>query len=399
MKCPCVYLYAVSVLAQTPVDLPPVRPGVQFHYAMKASASDALFEVAPGEPLPPGLALDPHTGVISGAVAKPQAEPYRFSVAVRDSYGQTLTLRFSLPVTPPPLTVTLPGGRVAAATVTAVVGFEQAGASAASGTQRFFLDLSAHRPLPMNPRWRWWGDVRILSVPQQVDAPVVQLGSALANRAAALKINELAEAGEFVTGIEYLLAFAHSTELTAFVGAGAIGVLDPKRTLAIYQTPAPGSAQYSRFIREFPEAAGKLYVGFLPPDRDRFYRQYVGGLRLTSAKGGAVAVSLGQNELISGGRLAGITGRIDASYRFRPSDSGNPLAGVYLFGSAVLQLSGAQAHNPFVLQPAGNDISGYHPGVALIPVAGSRDLYRIGIGLDLISALNSRKRTQPAGGK
>lgn len=65
------------------------------------------------------------------------------------------------------------------------------------------------------------------------------------------------------------------------------------------------------FLKLFPEAAGKTNIAFVTPARDRFYRQYYGGLRvktffydkhdqLINQFPAIFDVSVGQNELVTG---------------------------------------------------------------------------------------------------
>ena len=49
--------------------------------------------------LPPGLAIDPDTGIISGVPTTPQADPYIFTVTVDDGEGGVTTVELSLQVT------------------------------------------------------------------------------------------------------------------------------------------------------------------------------------------------------------------------------------------------------------------------------------------------------------
>jgi Putative Ig domain len=103
-----------------------------------------------------------------------------------------------------------------------VIGFEQVGASAAASTQKFFLDLFISRPLPLfqrnwencaegedkdcrtlGPKLRLWGDVKIGSYPQQITSGVGAFASSFATQVAQIKVNQLAQAGEFNVGLEY----------------------------------------------------------------------------------------------------------------------------------------------------------------------------------------------------
>src|SRR2546428_328423 len=113
---------------------------------------------------------------------------------------------------------------------TAVVGFEQAGASSARSDQKFFFDFFISRPLPFSksnvdpfgPRVRWWGNVRIASYPQQINTSVAEFATTFANRVGALKVNEIAQFGEFRSGPDIRIkAFDDTRKLIPNFGASA----------------------------------------------------------------------------------------------------------------------------------------------------------------------------------
>jgi len=60
------------------------------------------------------------------------------------------------------------------------------------------------------------------------------------------------------------------------LGGGVITPLSPKSSVQIFAVP---SNQPDFFIR-YPQAVGKQFVAFTLPDRDRFFRQAYGGLRV-----------------------------------------------------------------------------------------------------------------------
>ena len=84
-------------------------------------------------------------------------------------------------------------------------------ASSANPAAKFFFDFFISRPLgqasastdPLGSAYRWWGDVRIASMPLQTAAPLSSLAANLAQQARSLTLNELAQTGEFQTGFEW----------------------------------------------------------------------------------------------------------------------------------------------------------------------------------------------------
>ena len=320
----------------------------------------------------------------------------------------------------------------------AIAGYEQSGGSAAKHTQDFFFDFFISRPLPLGsypcckghedydffgPRLRWWGNVRVASYPQQINAPVATFAADFSNQILSQPVNKLAETAEFVTGLEWRFAqFGHPINgndrdereqfaLSIFGGAGAAGPIEPVETVQLFETPAASSPQRAAFERQFPNAAKSPYIGFISPDRDRFFRQYSVGLRLTTfyvKKGQAgrpdmpymaapamVSVSLGQNEMITGGSLSGGVARFEAFYPLVFAGDRSERAGIlYLFGTAMLHLGGANQSDPLILKPATN-VQAFDPGVALVTAPVNRDVYVIGVGIDLGQLLKKPSKLIP----
>jgi hypothetical protein len=321
----------------------------------------------------------------------------------------------------------------------AIVGYHQAGAAQADHTQNFFFDFFIMRALSKDPLWgsvpdchnqlkgqdgkeksseepkgagRWnlWGDVRIASTPQQVTTAVATFAADFATQVGNLPVNKLAQSADFQSGLEYRLHTWNRQTSTRMLGVvagfGAMGTFEaPSKQVTIYQVPDPGSSQYARFAAEYPTAVKYKYVGFVPPDRDRFYRQYGAGFRLTSfSKGQPLAppsmytFTVGQDEAITAGVLHSLVGRFDVFYPLPVSSTGDYKC-IYLFGTANLRLSRAKNVDPFVLnnpnidpstgKPVATPIQPYDPNVALVTVGSTRDTYRIGVGIDLVNLIQS----------
>jgi hypothetical protein len=360
---------------------------------------------------------------------------------------------------PAPLIVSASGGEVKAAVpikvitrrggliIVPVIGFEQAGASSAQSSQKFFFNFFISRPLPIwgnqgfdptkskkkkngkeeenpcavdplcadrvfGPRMRLWGDVRIASYPQQITSGVGEFATGFATQVAQIKVNQLAQAGEFNTGLDFRLSCFpkifpsigdNSDErvmLSGIAGFGAISPFNPLDVLQIFVNPDPTSAQGPAFYQKFPSSKGFQFTGFTTPDRDRFYWEYSAGVRLTTLyfdqagnqglSPAMVSYSLGQNQLVSGGHSSGWVQKAEAFFplplgkRFEQN-----VTTLYLFGRADMRLSRPHQTTPFILQQADPSITGFNPQVNIISVASNRDLYTIGVGVDAVKLIKS----------
>lgn len=95
--------------------------------------------------------------------------------------------------------------------------------------------------------------------------------------------------------------------------------LSPKDSVELFEVPDENSSQAEAFFTEFPGAKGKEHIAFITPERDRFLRQYYGGLRFRSYTKdldpvtnvnviqdvfpSMLDITFGQNEAVTGGRL------------------------------------------------------------------------------------------------
>jgi hypothetical protein len=312
-----------------------------------------------------------------------------------------------------------------------VLGFEQAGASSTQADQRFFFDYYITRPLPFganvvstntDPKiaakenvygafkkmTHWWGNVRLASYPQQINAPVGEFLSGLSGNVADVKVNEFVQAAEFRTGIDVkIVANDTGSRLSAFAGFGGVGPMDPKQTVSVFKVPdAPAAGQAESINRRqfferypkgtFPGLEDATYVAFSNPDRGRFYRQYAAGLRYTQIRTDAdnnlapasISASFGQHELISRGRAVGVVGVFEAFVPFKLGDTP-----AYIFGRALMSIRRTNDVRPVFLETAIADNQPVPPtaaGVYVISAAADRDVYTVGIGLDPLQIFKKR---------
>jgi hypothetical protein len=232
----------------------------------------------------------------------------RFAVA----YWLLMTVRVW--AQPPPLAV----ARV-------MLGLEQTSAGSAAPVQKAAIGLFFSEPL--SPRLSTWGDLRLSSIPVDVQSTLATLPTDATKIATTLPLNQLVRSGEFLVGVSYRL----------------VGGTSPWSSLSLIASE--GAAMP------------------LAPTGTRFYRQYYGGIRVQSTQQRHIVdIVLGQNEAITGGRLHGTVLRVDTFYAL-PVTGGNFL---YLFGTAMLRASP---------RPAPSDA-----GV---------DTYRIGVGVDVLQMLKA----------
>lgn len=329
-----------------------------------------------------------------------------------------------------------------------VIGFEQAGANSAESARKLFLDFFVSRPLPgwkgkdyttFGPEIRWWGDVRIASYPQPISGNVADFITTFSTKLGNVPINEIAGFGEFRTGLDFRLkslpvpffprigASGQISSLSLIAYYGALGPMhEPTQGVPVFEIPTDQTTpQYKAFQDRFPsnlypqfKLAGAKYVAFTAEDRNRFYHQYGAGFRLTTRfldshrellpSPAMVTATFGQHELVSGGSLRGVAGKFEGFYPL-PIASDSTGLSIYLFGRATMRLGGKDSvDNSQLLSlsraySSNKDASGNpipipitDPGVVLISAPGHRDLYTIGVGIDLANFIGKILHPTPS---
>ncbi len=325
-----------------------------------------------------------------------------------------------------------------------VAGIDISGASSASGQQKFFIEAGLDVPVccsstttdPLDHRLWLFLTPRISSIAQS-PTPVSNLntsgdflGSSLpSNTAQLVESIDVAGGAEFMFlkprhGIPFWGEYANTH---ARIGAGLIfaaGVSTPF-------TSPEGIKQAQEFVvnQGIKDAYPKLFTdpaktvaAFVNRDRSRFFRKYYGGIRLktyfftdkasltkkenpdcpdSSKKSdcdpvydifpGTVDLAIGQDEAITGGRLRGLTFRLEAVY---------PLPfvkGLHIYGGLYTALARNKSTDPLILLPPSPLLDLNDAKVQIIPVDPlNRDTYRIGIGYDLLQLPLFKKKSQAA---
>ena len=428
----------------TPPDVPIVRTGGTVQFKTKATK--------PGAPAPK---VDwTAVPVIPAATSSEPKDQEAFSYTAPATGSQAVEHCIQIGVTGTAATgeahtvyVTLvPAGQLevqelcpGASIVISVLGVEQAGATSADSSQKFFFDFFQSYALPVGkaawgpkariygPPWRWWGDLRIASYPQQISTPVSQFAGQFAQQLGNVPVNQLAQFGEFRSGLERRIAgferhflpnpgaVYERTSLGAFFYFGGQGSLsNPVKIAQVFDIPAPGTPQRAAFDRAFPVSRypdlalpATTHVGLTPPDRERAFWQYGAGFRLTTRffdpdrslipAPAMVSASFGQNELVTGGKRRGIVGTFEGFYPLPLGIRTKEVATIYLFGRANLKFGrAALLETPLALAPAINGSGSQatpvpitDPSVAVIAFASNRDLYAIGVGGDAVQIIKS----------
>ncbi len=324
-----------------------------------------------------------------------------------------------------------------------IVGFEQSGASSAPSVQKYFSDFWVSIPIPtprrhnnfklrvedfnFGPPLRIWGDFRITSTPQQVSSSVGEFAVSFADQIGAVKVNEIAQATEFMIGGEYrvahwglaksrFLSFDQSTRerfaLYATSGFGRITPLNPRDSLQVFKNPTPGTeldfdAEIAK-LNLTSQVAGKQFLAFVSDDRYKFYKEYYTGFRLKTFYydrdtdeplrrfPASLEAVFGQNETVTGGRLHKVVARLEGFYPL-PYDSVHYL---YLFGTADLIIGGQKGGRAILLNPGTDAPPIPDPSVFIIHAPQlDRDHYRLGVGIDfmqLVDAIKNKNKDKPA---
>lgn len=387
---------------------------------------------APGESVtftasaPASWTLNPHWGILTPTDRTKSATDRVASIVYTapSQVGKTLTLTGTVTITadtgdgaaPASIDITLtPPPAPREWESRSVLGFQQAAASSSDPRQAFFLDFFIERGLDrvsaMDAKLTLWGNVRLESVPQQVNAPVSSLTADLGAAAKPLKINQLVQSAEFTTGLEWRLRHIQNKSRTVQRDIGIIaqygqtGPLSPKDTLQIFSLPGRDSPQFQTFQRLYgtpPPTVG--YVGFVNSDRGSFFKQYGAGFRVTTFDmtdhdnpPATFSLTVGQDQLVSGGHYHGLVGKFDVFYPLPLNIGNSSFKFIYLFGTVITQLGARPVESdPLVLQQAPappNGPTGFDSNVMLVRASGNRDMYRIGIGLDALSLLRKLKVT------
>ena len=144
------------------------------------------------------------------------------------------------------------------------------------------------------------------------------------------------------------------------------------------------------------------FVGFVPPDRERFYRQYGGGLRISTfelnrpyAPPATYMITFGRDQLITEGTYKGVVARADVFYPLPIGKKDGKFQFLFLFGTANLRINKPANLDVLALEPMVKEdgktpsVNLFDPRVLVISRPSARDTYRIGVGDRKSTRLNS----------
>jgi len=265
-----------------------------------------------------------------------------------------------------------------------------------------------------DPRLRWWGNVRIASKP--VD------GTSFANLsgvAKGLKTNELAQAAEYLSGLDIRLTQIRKALLgesedsrqrfvfSLVLGGGASGSLTNQTVSPVtFSLPAGSSPSLAPLTSFYPTLKNSTAPAFIVNSPvERYAAEYWGGFRVTTRYADKYGVpqrtppamvlfAVGQSEAVTPGVLRGVVGRFETFYPMLTHNSNALFSSLYLFGTAQIRFGGTKfpALNLQQYQPP----QGTTLDLSTLPTVFdrvTRDQYSVGVGLDLVNVLSRAKIT------
>jgi len=301
----------------------------------------------------------------------------------------------------------------------AVIGYQQAGASATEFEQNYFFDLYVSQTLPfrqkINPdfgeRWRTWGAIRAISAPQSGNVTIGGLTTNFVTNVSNLNAGDAARVFDYLGGVEYRLpwfgnnallpSFDRDTKqkftLSLIFSGGFVTPTNPSQTVKTFKISEQFRARFKENALLSQEYRGneldaKDYVAFVQSDRDRFFRQYYAGIRMQTfffnrhniplqRFPAQLDLQFGINEYVTRGRATGGVIRLDGYFPL-PYEN---MSFINLFGTAIFRPVRSQIQAPLILEPAA-DAMKFDPKAVLLPIAHfNRDYYRVGIGIDFVS--------------
>jgi hypothetical protein len=354
------------------------------------------------------------SGILQGT---PKGEgDFHFKItAKKESDGSTQTFNASLKIKLPDFELS--------EEMRIIFGYEMIRATSAVGKDRAFLDLYFSQPLPFQfnangnsknvKPLRFWGNARFTSAPQASEKTIGALttDTNTYNTLNNMTLNDISRSGELLLGLELSLKEINSTNNKYLHTLGLIiatGAIKP-------YSPAKDEFEIFKINDEFKEAypgedtEGKEYFTFIPPERNRFFKQFYIGFRMKTYRRNENGLdplpsmfdaTWGINEAASGGEghlFRKSVFRLDGFLTLKLPVINVPL---YIFGTVILNTSKEESRIPFYPEPVGADtqVQINSPNVLKVAlVDNDRDYFRIGLGinvLDILKKANGEKKEE-----
>ncbi|MGH9855490.1 MAG: hypothetical protein ACREBD_37110, partial [Blastocatellia bacterium] len=204
-------------------------------------------------------------------------------------------------------------------------------------------------------------------------------------------LQEITRSTEFLIGPEIRIHESDYVSVSMILAGGAITPISPNDSLSFSEVPKDVADIYPQ-AKRLHEHAGKT-VAFVAPDRDQLLKQYYGGFRFRTnfndedRPDAIFDVTIGQNAAVTRGKLIGPIMRVEGFYPI-PMPNGKYL---YLFGTAMLKMGHPKIIDPVILKPPKTLPDLPSKDVPLITTEANRDIYRFGIGVDLLKLFTKTK--------
>lgn len=295
-----------------------------------------------------------------------------------------------------------------------------------SANPDLLAQINTNPPTPKTPRLSYWADVRLTSVPQKNQNLFSTLTSPLDGQLtqAIPGTSELGTAFAASSGLQYRLARlylgAKRVDFNVFGGFGFTTPLNSAGDQAdLFKIPKDDNVRLDTLVNRLLFLNNKFglttsfanetklreilnnkkQIAFVPQDRDRFLKAYFLGFRIMahyddrefSKSPAIIDISLGQDQLVTGGKYRGIVARFDG---FFPLPLG-PENAIYLFGSSSLayRKKPLPFQDQLILPPGDPEIGVTHKDTFIFPVPQpNRDIFRFGIGIDFLKYFSDKNK-------
>lgn len=370
----------------TPITCKSIILGKNYSFQLKADSLDEFdhWEYVSGD-MPNGIILD-SSGKLSGKLEEIPGmldkKTFNFLVKVQDKDDTSKAYIFEVHMKAEKNEM----GWTEDEQLRLIAGYEMIRPSGDKSVGNGFLDVYLSQQFPgirdkTGKRLTLWGNIRFTSLPVKSTAKLNDIKTQDYNQElVSSKLEEIAQAGEFLVGFEYLLGEGQRYRLGFILSAGVLAPI--------------GSAEDAKVIYNIPEDCrahygGKQYLSIEIPKYNRFYLQYYAGFRLKTFKEmgndfpSLLDVMFGVNQANSGGEtkfLKNTAIRIDG---FLPIQIKNFT--LYIFGSLVKNATkrslvinlheGMDAVDQSATTISPSDVCTQR-------LHENRDYYRIGIGVD-----------------